>query len=78
MVETDTELVEVQAWAKGIEAVQARVAGRFKRREPRQRVLAYLKGLLSRAQERLATGRARWRFDSRWSAALAGHLRLGC
>lgn len=52
MVETDTELVEVQAWAKGIEAVQARVAGRFKRREPRQRVLAYLKGLLSTVERK--------------------------
>ena len=52
MVETATELAEVQAWARGIEAVQARVAGRFKRREPRQRVLAYLKGLLSTVERK--------------------------
>ncbi len=43
----DTELAEVAAWAQGIEAVHARIAGRFSRPEPRRRVLAYLKGLLS-------------------------------
>jgi hypothetical protein len=38
---------EVAAWAKGIEGMHARIAGRFRRPEPRRRVLAYLKGLLS-------------------------------
>jgi len=47
MVETKAELAEVAAWAKGIEAVHARIAGRFRRPEPRRRVLDYLKGLLS-------------------------------
>jgi SRSO17 transposase len=37
----------VGAWAAGLEAVHARVAPRFARAEPRQRVLAYLRGLLS-------------------------------
>jgi hypothetical protein len=41
------ELEEVEAWAAGLEAVHARIAQRFGRREPRQRALAYLKGLLS-------------------------------
>ena len=47
MVHTNVELEEVEAWAKGLEVVHARIAGRFGRREPRQRALAYLKGLLS-------------------------------
>jgi SRSO17 transposase len=40
------EIEEVQAWAAGLEAVHARIAGRFARAEPRRRVLAYLRGLL--------------------------------
>ena len=47
MVETKAELAEVAAWAEGIEVVHARIAGRFRRPEPRRRVLDYLKGLLS-------------------------------
>lgn len=41
------EQVEAQAWAKGLEALHARVARHFVRPEVRQRALAYLKGLLS-------------------------------
>jgi hypothetical protein len=37
---------EVQAWAAGLEALHARIAGRFARAEPRRRALAYLRGLL--------------------------------
>jgi SRSO17 transposase len=37
---------EVQAWAAGLQALHARIAGRFVRAEPRRRALAYLKGLL--------------------------------
>ena len=40
----DIELV--QAWAVGLEALHARIAGRFTRAEPRRRVLAYLRGLV--------------------------------
>ncbi len=47
MVREETELGEIMAWAKGIEAVHAHIAGRFRRPEPRRRVLDYLKGLLS-------------------------------
>jgi SRSO17 transposase len=36
----------VRAWAAGLEAVHARIAGRFARAEPRRRALAYLRGLL--------------------------------
>jgi len=40
------EIEEVQAWAAGLDALHARIAGRFARAEPRRRVLAYLRGLL--------------------------------
>jgi SRSO17 transposase len=47
MVETDqADIEEVQAWAAGLPALHARIAGRFARAEPRRRVLAYLRGLL--------------------------------
>jgi SRSO17 transposase len=47
MVETDqADIEEVQAWAAGLQALHARIAGRFARAEPRRRVLAYLRGLL--------------------------------
>jgi hypothetical protein len=41
-----TEIEEVRAWAAGLEALHARIAGRFARAEPRRRALAYLRGLL--------------------------------
>jgi SRSO17 transposase len=44
--EAAAEIEEVQAWAAGLEALHARIAGRFTRAEPRRRVLAYLRGLV--------------------------------
>jgi SRSO17 transposase len=38
---------DVTAWARGLEAMHARIAVHFARREPRRRALAYLQGLLS-------------------------------
>ena len=40
------DLEQVHAWAAGLDALHARIAGRFARAEPRQRALAYLRGLL--------------------------------
>jgi SRSO17 transposase len=40
------DVEEVQAWAAGLNALHARIAGRFARAEPRRRALAYLRGLL--------------------------------
>jgi SRSO17 transposase len=40
-------LQQVQDWAAGLDELHQRIAARFKRAEPRQRVLAYLRGLLS-------------------------------
>lgn len=44
--------VEVESWAAQLEVVHARMAHHFVRAEPRQRVLAYLKGLLSNCQRK--------------------------
>ena len=40
------DIREVRAWAVGLGGLHARIAGRFVRAEPRQRALAYLRGLL--------------------------------
>jgi len=40
-------VAEVDAWAAGLEELHARIAPRFARSEPRQRVLAYVRGLLA-------------------------------
>jgi SRSO17 transposase len=45
-VNTDA-VAAAQRWAAGLDALQARIAARFRRAEPRRRVLAYLRGLLS-------------------------------
>jgi len=47
VVVDDLGVAEVQAWAVGLEEVHARIAPRFARSEPRQRVLAYVRGLLA-------------------------------
>jgi SRSO17 transposase len=47
VVVDDLGVAEVQAWAVGLEEVHARIASRFARSEPRERVLAYVRGLLA-------------------------------
>ena len=48
----EEELAEVARWAEGIEQVHACIAGRFRRPEPRRRVLDYLQGLVSPVQRK--------------------------
>jgi SRSO17 transposase len=43
----DLGVAEVAAWADGLEELHARIAPRFARLEPRERVLAYVRGLLA-------------------------------
>jgi SRSO17 transposase len=43
---------EVQSWAGQLEEVHGRIAHHFARAEPKQRVLAYVKGLLSNCQRK--------------------------
>jgi SRSO17 transposase len=45
-IQEQTALEEVASWEAGLEALHSKIASRFSRREPRQRSLAYLKGLL--------------------------------
>ena len=47
MAEHGDEVAEVARWAEGIDQVHQCIAGRFRRPEPRRRVLDYLRGLLS-------------------------------
>jgi len=46
-VTDEVDVAEVEAWARGLEEVHARIASRFARSEPRERVLAYVRGLLA-------------------------------
>ena len=46
------ELAEVARWAEGIEQVHSCIAGRFRRPEPRRRVLDYLRGLVSSVERK--------------------------
>ena len=41
------EVAGVARWAEGIDQVHECISGRFRRPEPRRRVLDYLRGLLS-------------------------------
>jgi SRSO17 transposase len=43
----EVDVAEVEAWASGLAEVHARIAPRFARSEPRERVLAYVRGLLA-------------------------------
>ncbi len=43
---------ELRSWADGLEELQARLAPFFARSEPRQRALAYLRGLLSQTERK--------------------------
>ena len=47
MAERGNEVAEVARWAEGIGRVHECIADRFRRPEPRRRVLDYLRGLLS-------------------------------
>ncbi len=47
VAKNDVTTEDVQGWAAELEAVRQRLAGRFLRSEPRQRVLTYLQGRLS-------------------------------
>jgi SRSO17 transposase len=48
----EPRLEEIEGWAQRLDALHARIAPRFERAEPRQRSLAYLKGLLSHAERK--------------------------
>src|SRR5215217_7255684 len=45
--EAAADIEEVRAWAAGLDTLHTRISPRFVRAEPRRRVLAYLRGLVS-------------------------------
>ena len=45
-------VAQVRAWADEVEAVGARIGGRFARSEPRRRAVGYVRGLLSGAERK--------------------------
>ena len=81
MLEADeaADIQEVQAWAAGLQAVHARIAGRFARAEPRRRALAYLRGLLGNVGRKNGWQLAEHagEADPGRDAAVVGHRRLG-
>jgi SRSO17 transposase len=74
------DVAEVEAWAAGLAEVHARIAPRFARSEPRERALAYLRGLLAplerknswtlaeRAGEAIPDGMQRLLMSADWDA----------
>ena len=52
MTGREEELAEVARWAEAIEQVHSCIAGRFRRPEPRRRVLDYLRGLVSSVERK--------------------------
>lgn len=48
------------AWAAGLEEVHARIAARFARSEPRERALAYVRGLLAPVERKNSWTLAEW------------------
>jgi hypothetical protein len=44
--------IKVESWLEELQALHTRIAPHFRRSEPRERCLAYLKGLLSGVERR--------------------------
>ncbi len=52
MAEYEPRKEEIEEWAQGLDEVHGRIARRFVRAEPRERALAYLRGLLSSVERK--------------------------
>lgn len=50
--EAQTQRTIIESWQTGLDALQARIAGRFRRAEVRTRVRRYLEGLLSKVERK--------------------------
>jgi len=50
--DTETHRAEIEGWRAGLDALHARIAGRFRRSEARERVKRYLSGLLDRVERK--------------------------
>jgi SRSO17 transposase len=79
-VTVEVKVADVDEWAAGLEVLHARIAPRFARSEPRERVLAYVRGLLAplerknswtlaeQAGEAIPDGMQRLLADADWDA----------
>jgi SRSO17 transposase len=79
-VTVEVDVADVDEWAAGLEVLHARIAPRFARSEPRERVLAYVRGLLAplekknswtlaeQAGEAIPDGMQRLLADADWDA----------
>jgi hypothetical protein len=47
-----TQRAEIESWRAGLDALHARIAGRFRRSEARERAKRYLTGLLDRVERK--------------------------
>ena len=67
-------MAEVEEWAAGLAELHARIAPRFARSEPRERVLAYVRGLLAPLERKNGWTLAEQagEADPGWDAAAAG------
>ena len=73
-------MAEVEAWAAGLAELHDRIASRFGRAEPRERVLAYVRGLLAPLEKKNSwtlAERAGERIPG-WDAAAVDECGLGC
>src|SRR5690348_12185559 len=48
----ETQQAEIEGWRDGLDALHARIAGRFRRSEARERAKQYLAGLLDRVERK--------------------------
>ena len=79
-VTAEVKVADVDEWAARLEVLHARIAPRFARSEPRERVLAYVRGLLAplerknswtlaeQAGEAIPDGMQRLLADADWDA----------
>src|SRR5437899_5130410 len=58
-----TLFLEILEWIRGLEDLHARIGRHFKRAEPREHVLAYLKGLLGPVERKNGWQIAEWLAD---------------
>jgi len=63
MLTSKTLFLEVLEWKRGLVDLHARISKRFKRAEPREQALAYLKGLLSPVERKNGWQIAEWLGD---------------
>ncbi|CAG9232736.1 hypothetical protein BGLA2_60011 [Burkholderia gladioli] len=63
-------LSNVKAWEHELESLHQRLGDLFKRPEPRQRSLAYLKGLLSTVERKVRAGAVGCPYRARFIAGV--------